>query len=145
MKKISLIKSTFLDEKETKQKLCDFIMNQSKLSMGKECSKFENNFSNKQQRKYSVFVSNGSCANLLLLQALINMNILAKEDKILFSSLTWATNVMPIIQLGLDPIPLDCDVHTLNISADTLEKKTKRRKEYKMPIFNKCFRILWRY
>jgi CDP-4-dehydro-6-deoxyglucose reductase, E1 len=131
MKKITLIKSTFLKEVETKKKLCDFIMNQSKLSMGEECLKFERNFSSKQKRKYSVFVSNGSCANLLLLQSLMNMGKLKIGDKVLFSSLTWATNVMPIIQLGLKPIPLDCEINTLNVSSKILEKKLEQEKDIK--------------
>lgn len=131
MEKITLIKSTFLKEEETKKKLCDFIMNQSRLSMGDECLKFEKNFSRKQKRKYSVFVSNGSCANLLLLQALINMGRLEVGDKVLFSSLTWATNVMPIIQLGLVPVPLDCEINTLNTSSRTLKEELKKDKDVK--------------
>ena len=131
MEKITLIKSTFLKEEETKKKLCDFIMNQSRLSMGDECLKFEKNFSRKQKRKRSVFVSNGSCANLLLLQALINMGRLEVGDKVLFSSLTWATNVMPIIQLGLVPVPLDCEINTLNTSSRTLKEELKKDKDVK--------------
>ena len=131
MEKITLIKSTFLKEEETKKKLCDFIMNQSKLSMGDECLKFEKNFSSKQKRKHSVFVSNGSCANLLLLQSLINMGRLEVGDRILFSSLTWATNVMPIIQLGLVPVPLDCEINTLNTSSRTLKEELEKNKDVK--------------
>ena len=73
VEKIKLIKSTFLKEKETKEKLCNFIKNSEILSMNKECKKFEENFSKKQERKYSVFVSNGSSANLLLIQTMMNM------------------------------------------------------------------------
>ena len=131
MEKITLIKSTFLKEEETKKKLCNFIMNQSKLSMGDECLKFEKNFSSKQKRKHSVFVSNGSCANLLLLQSLINMGRLEVGDRILFSSLTWATNVMPIIQLGLVPVPLDCEINTLNTSSRTLKEELEKNKDVK--------------
>lgn len=131
MEKITLIKSTFLKEEETKKKLCDFIMNHSKLSMGDECLKFEKNFSSKQKRKHSVFVSNGSCANLLLLQALINMGRLEVGNKVLFSSLTWATNVMPIIQLGLVPVPLDCEINTLNTNSRTLKEELEKDKGVK--------------
>jgi len=123
MEKIKLIKSTFLNEKETKQKLCSFIMDAKILSMNKECKKFEENFSRKQGRKYSVYVSNGSCANLSLIQAMINMGKLKKTDKIFVSSLTWSTNIMPIIQLGLIPVLLDIEKDTFNVSFKILKEK----------------------
>lgn len=126
MEKIKLIKSTFLKEKETKKKLCDFIKGAEFLSMGKECEKFEENFSKKQGRKYSVYVSNGSCANLLLIQALINMGKLKKGDRIFVSVLTWPTNIMPLIQLGLIPILLDVEKETLNVPSKILKENYKR-------------------
>lgn len=121
MEKIKLIKSTFLQEKDTKERLCEFIKNTNILSMGSECKKFEDKFSEKQGRKYSVYVANGSCANLLLIQALMNMNRIKKGDKIFLSSLTWATNVMPVIQLGLTPILLDVELENLNVSSQILK------------------------
>ena len=42
-----------------------------------------------------------------------------------FSALTWATNVMPIIQMGLIPVPIDCDPKTLNVMSYTLEERLK--------------------
>ena len=41
-------------------------------------------------------------------------------DGIAFSSLTWATNVMPIIQLGFKPIPVDINKENLNIKEDII-------------------------
>lgn len=119
---IKLIKSTFYNEKEAKKKLADFILNADALSMGTECKKFEEAFAKKQQRKFSVFVNNGSSANLVLIQSLLNLGILKKGDKIGFSALTWATNVMPIIQLGLIPVAFDCEINTLNVSSNILER-----------------------
>ncbi len=83
--------------------------------MGEQCRKFEGNFSRWQGREHSVFVNSGSSANLILLQALINCGRLQRGDAIGVSGLTWATNVMPIIQLGLTPVLLDCSLETLNI------------------------------
>jgi len=120
---IKLTKSSFYEETKTKKKLIDFIMNEEIFSMNKECIKFEKAFSKKQQRKYSVFVSSGSSANLVLIQALLNLNRIKKGDKIGVSALTWSTNIMPMIQLGLIPIMIDCALDTLNISVDTLQKR----------------------
>lgn len=125
---IKLIKSTFLKEQETKKRLCNFIIGAGMLSMDRECRKFEEKFARKQGRKYAVFVNSGSSANLVLIQSLLNLGLLKKGDKIGFSSLTWATNVMPLIQLGLEPVPIDCEIKTLNVSPKTLEKQIKNIK-----------------
>ncbi len=113
---IKLIKSTFYNEDEMKSSLADFILNAQILSMGEQCKNIENAFAQKQQRKYAVFVSNGSVANLLLVQSMINLGFIKKGDKVGFSALTWPTNVMPLIQLGLEPVAIDCELETLNVS-----------------------------
>lgn len=122
---INLIKSTFYKESKTKKELSKFILRSKKLSMDKECKKFEKNFSKKQKRKYSLFVSSGSAANLVLLQALLNLGWIKKGDNIGVSAITWATNVMPVIQLGLNPVVLDCELENLNISSEILINKLK--------------------
>jgi CDP-6-deoxy-D-xylo-4-hexulose-3-dehydrase len=120
---IKLIKSSFYHEAETKRALADFILSRDILSMDVECAKYETAFASKQKRKHAVFVSNGSVANLLLIQALLNDGRLKKGDKVGFSALTWPTNVMPLIQLGLIPVALDCSLETLNVSPAALEKE----------------------
>lgn len=117
---IKLMKSTFYHESEVKQLLADFILNAEVLSMGAECKKFEEEFAKRQERKFALFVSSGSMANLVLIQALLNIGRLNKGDKVFISSLTWATNIMPIIQLGLIPVSLDCEIQTLNVSSKIL-------------------------
>lgn len=117
---IKLIKSTFYKEEETKKKLCNFILKSSKLSIGVECKKFENNFASYQGRKYCVLVNSGSSANLAIIQALLNLGKIKKGDRVGFSTLTWSTNVMPLIQLGLTAVPVDVELDTLNVSSRTL-------------------------
>lgn len=117
---IKLVKSTFYKEKETKKKLCKFISNATQLSFGQQCEAFENNFASWQGRKYCVFVNSGSSANLAIIQTLLNLGRLKKGDKVGFSTLTWSTNVMPLIQLGLETVPIDVELDTLNVSSRTL-------------------------
>jgi len=115
---IPLIHSTFYKEGETKKLLTNFISDAKYLSFGKECEQFEQSFAKWQGRKYCVFVNSGSSANLALIQALLNLGRI--ENKVGFSALTWSTNVMPLIQLGLIPVPLDVEVDTLNVSSKKL-------------------------
>lgn len=119
---IKLIKSSFYHEAETKQALANFIINEEILSMNKECKKFEESFAAKQGRKHAIYVSNGSVANLLLIQSMLNLGHFKKGDKIGFSALTWPTNVMPLIQLGLVPVAIDCELETLNVSPQKLKE-----------------------
>lgn len=123
---IKLIKSTFYNEHKTKKKLCEFIQNAEILSFGKQCEEFEKNFAKWQKRKYCVFLNSGSSANLAIVQTLLNENRLKKADNVGFSALTWSTNVMPIIQLGLNAIPIDVELDTLNISSKTLRDVLKK-------------------
>src|SRR3989338_10474023 len=102
---IKLVKSSFHNERETKKKLADFI------------------FAAKQRRKHAVYVNSGSSANLILIQSLLNLGRLKKGDRVGFSALTWATNIMTLIQLGLVPVAIDCEMKTLNVSPSKLKEK----------------------
>jgi CDP-6-deoxy-D-xylo-4-hexulose-3-dehydrase len=125
---IKLIKSTFYNENETKEKLNEFIKKSEILSFGPQCELFEKNFAKWQKRKHCIFLNSGSSANLAIVQALLNLKKLKKGDKVGFSALTWSTNVMPLIQLGLQPVPIDIELETLNVSSQTLVKILKKHK-----------------
>lgn len=123
---IKLVKSTFYKEKETKEKLSEFIKKSAYLSLGPECFRFENNFSKYQGRKYCVFFNSGSSANLALIQSLCNLGKISKGDYAAFSAISWPTNVTPLIQLGLKPIPVDVELGTLNVSSKNLSEVLKK-------------------
>jgi len=125
---IPLIKNTFLNEYETKKELADFILRTSHLSMGEKCAEFEKEFAKVQGRKHCILFNSGASSNLALLQALKNLGRLKEHDKVGFSALTWSTNVMPIIQLGMIPVPVDCQPDTLNSMAANLAETLKKVK-----------------
>lgn len=120
---IPLMKNAFLKEQETRERLSEFILHADRLSMGEQCAKFEEEFSAFQGTKEAVLFNSGSSANLAIIQALKNLGILRDGNKVGFSALTWATNVMPIIQLGLQPIPIDCEPATLNVMSRQLKER----------------------
>lgn len=119
---IKLIKSTFYSETDTKKQLVRFINKSRQLSFGSQCLKFEEKFAGYQGRQQCIFVNSGSSANLALIQSLLNLRKIKKGDLIGFSALTWSTNVMPLIQLGLEAIPIDVELETLNVSSRNLVK-----------------------
>lgn len=125
---IKLVKSAFYNEKETRESLVRFIRSGSQLSYGKECRDFEKEFAKWQGSKHAVMFSSGSTANFALVQALMHGGFLKKGDKVGFSAVTWPTNVLPLIQLGLIPVPIDVSLETLNISPATLNKTLAKHK-----------------
>lgn len=125
---IKLIKSTFFNEKNTKKKLCDFILKTEQMSIGPQVDKFEKNFSAWQGRKHSIMFNSGSSANLAIIQVLINLGKIKSGDSVGFSAVTWATNVMPLITMNLHPVPIDIELNTLNISFTKVSDAYKKHK-----------------
>lgn len=123
--RIPLMRSAFINEAETKKQLAQFIENANFFSMGAECAKFEEKFAKWQGCKYALLFNSGGSANLALIQSLKSLGRLKEGDKVGFSSLTWSTNVMPIIQMGLIPVPIDVDKSTCNVMSWNLLDRLK--------------------
>lgn len=112
---IPLMKHAFFHDIETRETLADFIVNSDQLSMGPMCRAFERDFAVWQGRANAVLFNSGASANLALLQALKNLGRLKEGARVGFSALTWSTNVMPILQMGFVPVPLDVERSMLNL------------------------------
>ena len=123
---IPLMKHAFLNERETREALSQFVLRAERFSMSSECLSFERKFAAHQVVAEAILFNSGGSANLALLQALKNLGRLKSGDMIGFSALTWSTNVMPIIQLGFEPIPIDCDPGTLNVMVRDLKETLER-------------------
>lgn len=117
MIKVPLKREAFFEESLTRARWVEFIKTADRFSMGPQCAEFEKVFSAWNGRKYGVLFNSGGSANLALIQALLNSERLHKGDCIAVSSVTWATNVMPIIQLGLHPILVDLEANSLNVGS----------------------------
>lgn len=114
---IPLMNTTFADEQRVKDELCAFIQGAEQLSCGPKVLEWEHAFATWQGRDYAVAFNSGSSANLALIQSLLNLNWLQPKDRVGFSAVTWATNVMPLMQLGLEPLPIDVRERSLNVGA----------------------------
>ncbi|MHC1689239.1 MAG: DegT/DnrJ/EryC1/StrS family aminotransferase [Bacteroidales bacterium] len=123
--RVPLMRNAFINEAETKKQLAEFIVNADMFSMGKECAKFEEKFAKWQGIKYALLFNSGGSANLALLQSLKSLGKLKDGDRVGFSSLTWSTNVMPIIQMGMIPVPVDVDKNTANVMSHNLLDRLK--------------------
>lgn len=70
-----------------------------------------------------LMVNSGSSANLLGLAALD----LPKGSKIVTPALTFSTTVAPIVQLGLEPVFVDVDPKTLQLTPETIAQVDLRQ------------------
>ena len=78
--------------------------------------------------KFATLFNSGGSANLAMIQVLKNLGMLKNNDKIGFSAITWSTNVMPILQLGLRAVPLEINKEYLNVTSDEVLKKINKYK-----------------
>lgn len=96
------------------------------LTAGRFNDKFEKEFSKFIGAKYALSVNSGSSANLLALSALTSHKLgekrLKKGDEVITVAAGFPTTVNPIIQNGLVPVFVDCEIGTYNIDASKIEE-----------------------
>ncbi len=116
----------------------------TKVTMGEKVKEFEKAYCKKYSYQHGVSNNSGSSANLLMLSVLtskLTENCLNKGDEVILPALTWSTTVWPVIQMGLIPVYVDCNLDTFNIDTNKIEnaisKKTKAI--FSVPIYgNPC-------
>ena len=115
---IKLVQDTI--SKEDINELIKWLETYPQLTKSTKTKEFEKAWSNWMGVKHSIFVNSGSSANLLMLYALIASKSL-KNNKVVVPSLSWATDLSPVIQLGLEPILVDCNLDNLSVDLKDLE------------------------
>ena len=114
------------------------------VTMGEKVREFEEKYVNAYGYKYGVSNNSGSSANLLMLSALtsaITKNNLKKGDEIILPALTWPTTVWPVIQCGLVPVYIDCQLDTFNMDPEKIEEaiSSKTKAIFSVPVYgNPC-------
>lgn len=115
--------SSTWDEKELAS--IQRVIDSGNFSMGKEVAEFEKDFSRFFNSKYSVMVSSGSTANLLMIAALFFTKDpnkrLKRGDEIIVPAVSWSTTYFPLQQYGLKVKFIDIDLNTLNFDLKSLE------------------------
>ena len=117
---IRLMKNSFFAEARVEQKLAKFVVNEPILSMGKYTEQFQREFGDWHGRKHCIMFNSGSSANLALMAALLNLSRLQLGARVGVSGVTWSTNIMPIIQLGMVPVLIDVEEGGVNIDVKSL-------------------------
>ena len=96
------------------------------LTAGRFNKEFEKKFANYLGVKFALSTNSGSSANLLALSALTSPKLgnkrLKKGDEVISVAAGFPTTINPILQQGLIPVFVDCEVGTYNIDADKIEE-----------------------
>lgn len=96
------------------------------LTAGRFNCEFEKKFAKYLGVKYALSTNSGSSANLLALSALTSHKLgdrrLKKGDEVISVAAGFPTTINPILQQGLIPVFIDCEVGTYNIDAEKIEE-----------------------
>lgn len=117
---IKLVNDT-IDNKDI-NKLITWLKTYPRLTKGNCTIELEKKWSNWLGTNYSIFCNSGSSANLLMLWALIEAGRITRDSKIVVPSVAWATDLAPVIQLGMTPILCDSNLYNLSVDLEHLEK-----------------------
>jgi CDP-6-deoxy-D-xylo-4-hexulose-3-dehydrase len=118
----STINETDIDE------LVEWLREYPRLTKGSLTPKFEEEWATFIGTQYSVFVNSGSSANLLMLYCLIETKKLKRGDTVVVPAVSWATDLAPVVQLGLNPVLCDCNLQDLSIDLRHFETICKEQK-----------------
>ena len=104
-----------------RQHLSDFVLTADRFSQGDEVRRFEEQWSEWQGCKYSVFCNSGSSANFMIVQA---MKELSQKSNHLWiaPATTWATTVSPIMMAEQELQLCDVTIPNMNLCLDTLKE-----------------------
>ena len=105
-----------------------------RLSQGPKVEKFEKLYSEYIGTRYVVACNSGSSANLLALSVLIKSGRVKKGSEVIIPATTFATVVMPILQVGLVPRFVDVDTDTYNINIKEIENAINDKTGLIMPV-----------
>ena len=116
---INLVKDT-INNKDIDE-LIEWLKTYPRLTKGPETLELERDFSSWLGKKYSVFCNSGSSANLLMLSTLLQGDYYSRGAKVVVPTVCWSTDLMPVMQLGFEPILCDVNLKDLSVDLTSLE------------------------
>ena len=102
--------------------LCEWLKTSPRLTKGELTEEYERLWSKKIGCEYSVFVNSGSSALLIAVYSLIESGALKMGDTVIVPALSWATDLSPVVQLGLKPVLCDCNLTDLSVDVNHLKE-----------------------
>ena len=116
--KITLARDT-IDDADV-DRLIEWLQTRPRLTKGEVTLEFEQRWAEAVGTKHAVFVNSGSSANLLMLYAMKVAGRL-ESNKVVVPAVAWATDLSPLMQLGIEPVLADVNLRNLAVDLDHLE------------------------
>ncbi len=98
--------------------------------LGNNVNEFEKNFSNFVKAKYCIGVASGLDALTIALKSLN----LERGSEVIVPANTYIATFIAIIRAGCTPVPVDANIHTLQIDADLIKNKIDNKTRVIMPV-----------
>ncbi len=93
------------------------------MTQGKETQAFETELAAALGAKHAVAVNNGTSA----LMAALLVHGIGKGDDVLVPTMTFIATVNAVIAVGANPVLVDCDPRTLNVTPELLKERLTPR------------------
>lgn len=107
------------------ERLIEWLRTGPRLTKGEVTDAFESRWAEALGRRHAVFVNSGSSANLLMLYALKATGRLG-PGPVAVPAVAWATDLAPLLQLGIEPVLVDVDLRNLGVDPSHLERVFER-------------------
>ncbi|WP_348272563.1 DegT/DnrJ/EryC1/StrS family aminotransferase [Gaetbulibacter sp. S0825] len=89
--------------------------------LGDEVDAFETNFANYCGTKFCIGTANGLDALTIIFKAYIELGLLQKGDEVIVPANTYIASILAIIHSGLNPVLVEPDEKSFNISPTKIE------------------------
>lgn len=108
--------------------LIGWLQTYPRLTKGGLTGSFESEWAKYIGTTHATYVNSGSSANLLMLACLLESKKIKVGDKVIVPAVSWATDLAPVIQLGLTPILCDCNLNDYSVDLSYLRNLIKTEK-----------------
>ena len=88
------------------------------LTMGERVFAFERTWADYVGTKHAIAVNSGSSALLVMLSAMVECNVLRREQRVVVPAVGWSTSLCSVSQAGLTPVLMDVDSETLCLQGN---------------------------
>ena len=102
--------------------------------LGSKVSQFESNFADYCGTKHCIGVANGLDALVLILRGYIELGKLQKGDKVIVPANTFIASILAIIEAGLEPVLVEPDHDSFNISIEGINEAISLKTRAIMPV-----------
>lgn len=101
-----------------KEILSNFILNSNRFTNGPKVKEFETAWSKWLGVKYSVMINSGASANYLQIAIAKHMK---GTGEVIVPAMSWVSDCSSVLNLGMDLVLVDVDVHNFSMSVDALK------------------------